>query len=533
MIKNDARYIIRRVIVYFAIFFIFSIISSCNVHAQDTYTVNGVYSWYTNSIIDVSFTRPYNELEYIMTTDETKYKNVVNSNMNYGKSYINSYFSKLANGDFNNYLNQYDSYAIFGNNSYNGTGIYFFNKEDIHFYKYNDNSLSEANNPLHGDYSLILMSGVRYNGYNNSYSNFTKFYTNTYGGNGYGAYNGQFTIRHDSFTFHTMYVSSQDVIDSALGDTPIENPTLNLIVNKTVNDNIVTNYNFELDYSVFDTDNFKYYYKIGDNQRLQVLENNVSFNVNQNNTIYFTIYNNNDELIYSESFTITNLYQYDIDTDNFNIQYESKNSSVSEENSTSTYKSINNVTIDFEYFPKRSIYKYQYQFVESEQSLGTWLNLGENEYEKGYTTNVNGTMYNRILDSEDNILYSSTFNVNSIGKTMIDDNVSWYNSLFGKINYGNGISTIFFIPVRLIETIKNSFNNTCTNFNMGTILGKSLVLKCIDIESIIGSNLYHIIDLIFMGFIVISLCKFIVSVYNRIVSLKFEGNDDGNGVLFL
>ena len=192
-------------------------------------------------------------------------------------------------------------------------------------------------------------------------------------------------------------------------------------------------------------------------------------------------------------------------------------------------KIIDIVTVDFEYFPKRSIYKYQYQFVESGQSLGNWLDLGENEYDKGYTTNVNGTMYNRILDSDNTVLYTSSFNVTSIGQLYLNENTnnnnSFYNKLFSKINYGGSISDIFFLPVELIKVEEQAIREGfCTPVNLGRLFGHDLIMPCLDIESFVGSNIYYFIDMVFTISVIIGIVNFVVDCYNGAIFME-EGFD--------
>lgn len=493
MIKNDVRYIIRRVIIYFTIFFIFSMISSCNVHALDLATDEPLF----------------------VASNDNKMQAFYDSNNNNLIFAYNRVQKRSLNLDSKPYLfcrtdNQLYCYAL-------------PNTFKIRYGYQNANSVTLWETPYQ-NYGTMYMYGSSTHGVTNEVNGSNPFFSTNNSVLNYFT-NGTWLFNIDLLNYSN---NNLEFSQNLFLTQPIENPTLNLIVNKTINDNIVTNYNFELDYSVFDTDNFKYYYKIGDNQRLQVLENNVSFNVNQNSTIYFTIYNNNDELIYSESFTITNLYQYDLDIDNYSVNYNYKNFSV-DGNDSSLNKIIDRVTVDFEYFPKRSIYKYQYQFVESGQSLGNWLDLGENEYDKGYTTNVNGTMYNRILDSDNTVLYTSSFNVTSIGQLYLNENTnnnnSFYNKLFSKINYGGSISDIFFLPVELIKVEEQAIREGfCTPVNLGRLFGHDLIMPCLDIESFVGSNIYYFIDMVFTISVIIGIVNFVVDCYNGAIFME-EGFD--------
>lgn len=531
MIKNDFRYITKRILIGVGICLCLSFINSCNVKAlEDTYYINKVLSENNTTTYDTDIPVSYSELNNSFTFDTSEYSDFYSQKSGNLKCGYDLY-NKLLNGDFDGVKNNYDYWFITAN-SFNNVycRIFFFNKDNVILRYTNEAQNSRWLN-------LYVKNGYYYQRSNSSYNNITN--TNLSTNTRYLLYdvvNNKVTSNYSSWDSGNLAVvlfSSEDALKNVFGN-PTNSTIVDLGIQRNFDDNnILSSVSFSPTFNNFDTSKFIYQYKIGNYDWLTITSNDITFNVNQNTSVYFRILNKSDNTIVdSRVYTITQIGVYENNTNEYKVVYSSENKSV-DSSSSSPSRTIDRVTINFEYFPKLSNLKYQYQYVEEDSSLSDWIDMPANDYERGYTTLINGTMYNRILDENDNVLYTSTFNVNSIGKLMIDDNVSWYSSLFKKIDYGSGIGSIFFLPVRLIESIQSNFGQSCQSYNLGSLYGTDLILPCIDIKSYIGSSLYNTIDLIFMGFLVLSIIKFIISLYNRVVSLNFSGNDDGSGVLFL
>lgn len=511
MIIKDTRYIIKRIIIGVGICLVLGFINSCNVKAYDSNYYKGVNSSYNfNSSVGDSYTyETSNGIYQIKYESDGIYVN--------GVKYVSS----------SDYLSRQFVLSNSGTNDY----IFIITKSSSRTFFCNNASFNNYPQVIQYFNNSNFFSGIRLN-----YSNGTYQSTTTLGST-LSLYSGTSV---NIYGFNVLMYSNNSYfvgkLDSERSNVPSFSSTINslgVVKNKNEEQNIIVSYTFSPTFNNFDLNNFTYQYKIGNDNWLNITSNNVSFNVNQNTTVYFRILKKSDNsVVDSQSFTITNILRYnDSVNENYNVKYSSENRAVSDESSVN--RIVDTVVVHFEYFPKQSNLKYQYQFVKNGDSLSTWNNMSSQDYDRDYSVNDNGTMYNRILDENDNILYSSTFTVNSIGKLMLDNKVNWYNSLFDKINYGSGLGSIFYLPLKIVQTVSNSYSNSCEPFNFGSLFGTSLYMPCIDIESLIGSTLYHIIDLIFMGFIALSIIRFIVNVYNRIVSLNFEGNDDGSGALFL
>lgn len=81
------------------------------------------------------------------------------------------------------------------------------------------------------------------------------------------------------------------------------------------------------------------------------------------------------------------------------------------------------------------------------------------------------------------------------------------------------ISGLLTMPITLAQSIINN-SSSCTAFSLGELLGTNLSMPCIDLESILGSTLYNIIDVICCGVFIFSLRKVLVNVYVKVMSLR-------------
>lgn len=508
MIKSDFRYIIKRILIGVGICVCLSFLNSCNVKAADYGVYLGSFGFDTS---------PYYQ-DFYFDTDNLKLVQVYSNDNNIQYDY--------------NIPSDY-KYVVYN------TGVLSSGQKFFQRLTFSDSSLylREGTNNKILQCSTLPCHMIRFDvnaGGRLSVSNYTYTSNSTnmiYISNKGGNSNTVIHTNSDLYLGSTLYQEKN--LDLIIQDSTSTINSLGVVKNKNQEENVITSYTFHPTFTNFNTDNFTYQYKIGDNNWLNITSNNVSFNVNQNTTVYFRVLKKSDNtVIDSQTYTITNILKYnDNVNDDYNVKYTSENKSVQEDSSIN--RTIDTVTVNFEYFPKQSNLKYQYQYVNTGDSLSSWVDMPNNDYERGYSVNVNGTMHNRILDENDNVLYTSTFTVDSIGKLMFDSDISWYNSLFSKINYGSGIGTIFYLPLKIVQTVHDSYSENCSPVNLGSLFGTTLYMPCIDIKSLIGSNLYNIIDVIFMGFIALSIIRFIVNIYNRIISLNFEGNEDGSGALFL
>lgn len=120
----------------------------------------------------------------------------------------------------------------------------------------------------------------------------------------------------------------------------------------------------------------------------------------------------------------------------------------------------------------------------------------------------------------------ATDNINdSINDSSTDDPSSDLSDMEDNEISNSVISDLLLLPVTLFQNIVNSINGTCFSFNLGALYGSTLVLPCINISALIGSNLWGVIDILFSGIFVLSIRKKFVDIFENITSLKDRGNE--------
>lgn len=117
--------------------------------------------------------------------------------------------------------------------------------------------------------------------------------------------------------------------------------------------------------------------------------------------------------------------------------------------------------------------------------------------------------------------------LDNIDGTMKDSNV---DSAEGTINgvsnniASNGVITnLVTLPVSLFQKVLNSLNSTCSNYNMGSLLGTDIILPCIDVSNYLGNTIWSVIDVLISGLFVYSISRKMVKVFDNLSSLK-EGD---------
>lgn len=108
----------------------------------------------------------------------------------------------------------------------------------------------------------------------------------------------------------------------------------------------------------------------------------------------------------------------------------------------------------------------------------------------------------------------------------IDDNntSSTLEDLSEDLPTNSVISDLLLLPVRLFQSILNSINGSCRSFNLGSLYGSDLTLPCINIENLIGSNLWSVIDILFCGAFVLIIRKKFVDIFENLTELRNGGN---------
>lgn len=120
--------------------------------------------------------------------------------------------------------------------------------------------------------------------------------------------------------------------------------------------------------------------------------------------------------------------------------------------------------------------------------------------------------------------------VNNIDDTLNDDTIDDSNTtgtledLSEDLPTNSVISDLLLLPVRLFQNIVNSINGSCSPFNLGSLYGSNLTLPCINIESLIGSALWSVIDILFCGAFILIIRKKFVDIFHNLTDLRNGGN---------
>lgn len=120
--------------------------------------------------------------------------------------------------------------------------------------------------------------------------------------------------------------------------------------------------------------------------------------------------------------------------------------------------------------------------------------------------------------------------LNNIDDTLNDDTIDDTNTtgtledLSEDLPTNSVISELLLLPVRLFQNIVNSINGSCSSFNLGSLYGSNLTLPCINIESLIGSTLWSVIDILFCGAFILVIRKKFVDIFENLTELRNGGN---------
>ena len=511
MIK-DLRYIIKKILIGIGICVGLFYLKSCNVYAQNIQHIEYVEPFYNYTFdydLDLdSYSHYFLKIKYSSTQ--------VRYDLYYFNGVVNFECYWSTNCNVNGTIDTTKNRTIRAKRNESFSSVVY---SKIYTISNNTYTTSTTNNPIFYE------------------TNFDSFNLAVDTNNGVSIYTGNpvlvlinydLSVNNNVFTISKDYYNNNNFYDPTPPPPYIDSINAEPIL--TDDDSILLGYDFTFSVENFDSDNYKYFYKVGDSPRLQLFQNNYNFSVRTNTTIYFIIEDLEGNLIDSQTFTITDLgtlYSGDYD---ITFTYNSLTNSDMYDSGTVFSDTIVRTDIDFTFFPKTNTLKYQYQYVKTGDSLDSnnWVLLNENNTSvnnKNLAVSDNGILYARILDLEDNLLFSTTFQVDSIGQVMVyDKNASKINNSFNRIknqlNFGGPVSSLFIIPVNVLQVMYGSITNTCTPYSMGSIDNHEIVLPCIYPEHYLGSTLWNMIDLIFSGCMIFAIFKFLMRMYYNFVLLQ-------------
>lgn len=140
-----------------------------------------------------------------------------------------------------------------------------------------------------------------------------------------------------------------------------------------------------------------------------------------------------------------------------------------------------------------------------------------------------GAIINNNNQNTQNIINSQTEinnSINDISDTLNDTTQPNTSNFFNNLgNYAPSmtpITDLLNMPYNLINRFLNGFNGSCSSINLGSLYGTTLVLPCIDLGSLLGSQLWGIIDILFVGIMCLNIGELLIHDFNSLLTLNDE-----------
>lgn len=191
--------------------------------------------------------------------------------------------------------------------------------------------------------------------------------------------------------------------------------------------------------------------------------------------------------------------------------------------------------VSYSYFTNSdSQYSQAFQFLglssQSSQdvSIAILAYLKSQQNNQDYTTILNEIKNNQNDYKKE--LQDVNSSIQKTNDTLNDDTIDDSNTtgsledLSKRLPTNSVISDLLLLPVSLFQNVLNSINGSCVAFNLGSLYGSNLTLPCINIESVIGSTLWSVIDILFCGAFVLVIRKKFVDIFHNLTDLKNGGN---------
>lgn len=126
---------------------------------------------------------------------------------------------------------------------------------------------------------------------------------------------------------------------------------------------------------------------------------------------------------------------------------------------------------------------------------------------------------------------NTTNAINKTNDTIKDDSVddsktnSTIDNIKNKLASNGSITQLLTLPITLYQSILNSLNGSCSPISLGTLYDNNLDFPCINLQELLGSTLYNIIDILCCGLFILSFRKKMVDIFNHMSSLNDRGNE--------
>lgn len=130
-----------------------------------------------------------------------------------------------------------------------------------------------------------------------------------------------------------------------------------------------------------------------------------------------------------------------------------------------------------------------------------------------------------------NAIEDNTDAQNETNETLKDDSIddskaeNDINDMKDKVASNGSITQLLTLPITLYQSILNSLNGSCSSFSLGSLYNHNLTLPCINLQNLLGSTLYNIIDILCCGSFILVFRKRMVDIFNHMTSLNDRGNE--------
>lgn len=110
-------------------------------------------------------------------------------------------------------------------------------------------------------------------------------------------------------------------------------------------------------------------------------------------------------------------------------------------------------------------------------------------------------------------------------KDQSDANTSGFLQDINQDYSNNPVSDLITMPITFLQTLNNNVSGSCITWNLGSLLGSNVTMPCINLQEIIGSNLYNLIDMAICLFLAYNIGLMCVTIWNNMTSLKDDFDD--------
>ena len=140
-------------------------------------------------------------------------------------------------------------------------------------------------------------------------------------------------------------------------------------------------------------------------------------------------------------------------------------------------------------------------------------------------TALNAPLWELCANGNQSIVDSNQALNDTLNNSSTDDPNNDINSMNSKTASNNSITQLLTLPITLFQNVLNNINGSCSAYSLGSLYGTSLTLPCINLESILGSTLWGVIDVLISGLFILSFRKKMVDIFNHMSSLNDRGNE--------